>query len=236
MKKALIIGGSSGYGLGIAEALAAAGWQTTIAARTTPRSAVHQHEFRTCDVTRPADLDPARWPELDLVVYSAGKAIDLRHISHGNPVDWQDVFAVNTLGLLAAIRGTWEQLLQSRGMFIHIGSIAWNFNYAGGADYCAAKAASSSIMRTLRLEALGSGVRTVSVEPGLGNTDFQQKRYAGDMERASKHFDGVRQLDPADLGALAVWLTEQPAHVNLDEVTIKPLDQARHGLVHRSQG
>jgi 3-hydroxy acid dehydrogenase/malonic semialdehyde reductase len=231
--KALVVGGSSGFGRGVVEALLLDAWEVHVASRT--RVELAGCTWVHTDVTKPEDMLPGRFPyELDLVVYSAGRAIDLRPIAEGVPRDWESVFAVNTLGLLAAIKATWQALTRTRGMFVHVGSIAATSNYAGGADYCASKAASSSIMRTLRVEALGTGVRTVSVEPGLGDTNFQKRRYSGDESRARKHYDGVRQLDPTDLGRTILWLTRQPPHVNFDEIVVKPLDQARHGLVHKS--
>jgi len=233
--KALVFGGSSGFGRGCVDVLLADGWEVCVAARTSPTTPPERCAWVKTDVTRQEDVAAERFPhDVDLVVYSAGIALDLRTIADGVASDWASVFAVNTLGLLGAIKATWPALLRTRGMFIHIGSIAATSNYAGAADYCASKAAASSIMRTLRLEALGTGVRTASIEPGLGNTDFQKRRYAGDEARARKHYSGVRQLDPIDVGRTVLWLVKQPPHVNIDEVVIKPLDQARHGLVYKS--
>ena len=232
----VVVGGSSGYGRGIALALLAEGHEVVILSRSNP--GIAGVRWVNCDVK------DAPWVlssfeqlpvELGLVVYSAGKAIGKNDIVAGKPEDWADVFGVNTLGLLHVLKRSHSRLARTGGMFVHIGSIANNINYEGAADYCAAKAAASSIMRTYRREALGSGVRSVSIEPGLGNTNFQLKRYDGDEARARTHFEGVRQLEPSDLGDLVVWLTKQPAHVNFDEIVVKPLDQVTHGLTVRNR-
>lgn len=231
---AVIVGASSGYGLGIARVLLNRGWSVTCLARRTCPDA--RARSLPCDVTHPGAVTDAvaAVGRVDLAVYSAGIAVGLSNVEQGSSSAWARVFSVNVMGLMATLRATLPRLRETKGTFVHIGSIASELNYAGGADYCASKAAARSVMRTVRREVLGSGVRTVSVEPGLGATDFQLNRYNGDAELAARHHDGVRQLDPQDLGDLVAWITEQPAHVNLDEVVIKPLDQATHGLVHRS--
>jgi NADP-dependent 3-hydroxy acid dehydrogenase YdfG len=239
MRTALVIGGSSGYGLGIARALRDAACSVFVASRTAPPDVSTFARHVELDVTDDRSVLEAFAlipSELDVVVYSAGKAIGMEHIINGSPNAWRDVFAVNTLGLMSVIKFAHERLRARGGLFVHIGSISNSVNYEGGADYCASKAAASSIMRTYRREALGDGVRTASIEPGLGATPFLVKRYDGDEKRARAHFDGVRELTPDDLGRVVVWLASQPPHVNIDEMIVKPLDQVAHGLTVRNRG
>jgi len=231
-KKALVVGASSGYGAGIATALLNAGYVVIHAARRyTGQDAQHLH----VDVTDVASVDrlfdqlSQLVGTLDVVVYSAGVARGLRTVQEGDPKEYATVFNTNAVGLYHVARRALPLLRPRRGHLLHIGSIANNLAYEGGADYCASKAAASTIMRTLRAELLGSGVRTTSLEPGLGATNFQLARYDGDEARASKHFAGIVQLSPADLGNTVVWLVGLPPHVNIDELVIKPIEQLTHG-------
>lgn len=238
MKKILIFGASSGYGLGIALTMMQEGWHVVAVCRNRPPKPIVTW-IRT-DVTNLKDMDKLALRiqslEFDAVVYSAGIAIERRVVTANvSPLDWQQVFATNTLGLLNAAKITCRRLLARKGLFVHIGSIANALQYMGGADYCASKAASSSIMKSLRLEWLGSGIRTCSIEPGLGETNFQISRYGGDSERAAQHTAGIQQLQPADLGEAVRWLATLPPHVNIDELVIKPLDQATHGVTFQSK-
>ena len=221
MKNAVVIGGTSGYGKGVAEVLTAAGWVVKVGSRSTDP---------VCDVREAWTVDDFadESGNLDAVIFSAGIAVGLSPIANNQDENWENVFETNTLGLLRAIRAFYDKLGPG-GIFIHIGSIANNLNYVGAADYCASKAAASSIMRTLRLELLGQDIRTCSIEPGLGATNFQSARFPGDPERATKINEGLRVIQPGDMGRLVLFVIEAPPHLNFDEIVVKPLDQASHG-------
>ena len=227
MKRALVIGGSSGYGKGVVDALAGAGWIVHGLSRsTTPPLDVRNGWYFDGVAKEYAD-------GLDALVYSAGIAKGLRVIRDGDGEDWQDVFQTNTLGLLRALRAFQDKLVPG-GIFIHIGSIANNLAYVGGADYCASKAAASSIMRTFRLEVLAREIRSCSIEPGLGNTNFQFARFPADAARAKAINAGLRVIQPEDMGRLVLFVIESPPHLNFDEIVVKPLDQATHGKTIRN--
>jgi 3-hydroxy acid dehydrogenase / malonic semialdehyde reductase len=227
VKSAIVIGGSSGYGQGVVEILRAYGWTVVAASRSGETECDVRDEWYLNELAKTAVPAP-----FDAVIYSAGIAVGLEPIVNGNDEHWSDVFETNTLGLLRALRALLPKLTPG-GIFIHIGSIANNLAYFGGADYCASKAAASSIMRTVRLELLGRGVRTCSIEPGLGNTNFQFARFPGDRDRAAKVNAGLRVIEPLDMGRLVQFIIEAPKHLNFDEIVIKPLDQATHGKTIR---
>jgi NADP-dependent 3-hydroxy acid dehydrogenase YdfG len=223
LKRALVIGGTSGYGKAIADLFRANAYGVTVASRRT----VPALDVRS-DKSVQAFFERSPVGKLDVIVYSAGVARGLRTVERGLPSEWRSVFETNALGVLRVAQFA-ARLLDRGGAFIHIGSIAFNLQYEGGVDYCASKAAASSILRGLRYEWLGTGVRVISIEPGLGNTDFQLNRYDGDREAAAKHSAGIRVLEPFDVATAAFYAANQPPHVNLDEIIIKPTEQATHG-------
>jgi NADP-dependent 3-hydroxy acid dehydrogenase YdfG len=225
MKSAIVFGGRTGYGKGVADVLREAGWEVIVASRSSEPE---------CDVRDSWFVEKLakETGQVGAVIYSAGIAIGLSTIRGGDDDAWRDVFETNTLGLLRVVRAFQDKLTPG-GIFIHIGSIANNLAYVGGADYCASKAAASSIMRTLRLELLGKNIRTCSIEPGLGNTDFQLRRFPTEPERARSINEGLRVIQPVDMGRLVQFVIESPAHLNFDEIVIKPLDQATHGKTIR---
>jgi len=225
----IIFGASSGYGAGIAARLKAAGFTVIGCSRS---YAEHADIWHDCDVTKPHEIAAVakQYPIVSAVVYSAGIAIEKTPVAYKeNDVDWQRVFDVNTLGILHVAREFYMALKTGAGTFIHIGSIANRIQYPGGVDYCASKAAASSILRGLRLEWLGLPIRVTSIEPGLGNTNFQYNRYSGNIEKAVLHTQGIKQLEPADLARVVEFILELPGHVNIDTIEVKPLDQADHG-------
>jgi NADP-dependent 3-hydroxy acid dehydrogenase YdfG len=99
--------------------------------------------------------------------------------------------------------------------------------------YCAAKAGELQITRALRLELLGTGIRVGTLDPGLAETEFSLVRFKGDAASAKKIYEGMKPLTPEDIAETLVWMASRPAHVNIDELIIKPVDQAAIGKVYR---
>ncbi len=112
------------------------------------------------------------------------------------------------------------------GSILNIGSYAGHSVYEGGSAYCAAKAGELQITRTLRLELNDTGLRVSSIDPGLAETEFALVRFKGDANRARKLYEGVNPLKAEDIADILVWVASRPAHVNIDEMLIKPVDQA----------
>jgi NADP-dependent 3-hydroxy acid dehydrogenase YdfG len=119
------------------------------------------------------------------------------------------------------------------GSIINIGSYAARAVYEGGAAYCAAKAGELQITRTLRLELSGTGLRVSSIDPGLAETEFSLVRFKGDTARAKKPYEGTHPLVAEDIAEILVWVASRPPHVNIDEMLIKPVDQAAMHKVFR---
>jgi len=222
-KKVLVIGGTSGFGLGIVQVLNENGI-TAIGFGTTS-------EFKV-DVTNEDSIEKLFEDvgNFDAVVYASGIAIGKSYVAEKSIIEMEKVIQVNTIGLLKALRYAYTPLKASQGHFIYIGSIASQLSYVGGADYCGSKAASSTIMKTIRKEWLGSGIKTCTIESGLGNTNFLERRYNGDKEKAHEHHRGIRAIEPKDMGELVLSILNLPDHLNMDEVVFKPIDFASHGI------
>ncbi len=87
--------------------------------------------------------------------------------------------------------------------------------------------------RTLRLELLGQPVRVTEISPGLVETEFSQVRFRGDSERANAVYAGLEPLVAQDVAECILWALGRPAHVNIDEIVVRPRDQATSTAVHR---
>ncbi|TMK86095.1 MAG: SDR family NAD(P)-dependent oxidoreductase, partial [Actinobacteria bacterium] len=113
------------------------------------------------------------------------------------------------------------------GHVVVVGSVAGFELYAGGAGYTAAKHAERALTRTLRLELLGKPIRVTEIDPGLvGGTEFSLVRFKGDADRARKVYEGLTPLAPEDVADCIAWAVTRPSHVNIDEIVVRPRDQA----------
>jgi len=86
--------------------------------------------------------------------------------------------------------------------------------------------ASCQITRALRLELNGTGIRVSTVDPGLAETEFSLVRFKGDADRARRVYEGTQPLTPEDIAEIMVWVASRPPHVNIDEMLVRPVDQA----------
>jgi NADP-dependent 3-hydroxy acid dehydrogenase YdfG len=240
-KTAVVTGASSGIGAATARALAGAGFRLILGARRLDRlREVAEPLGATAlalDVTDPESVAAfvARLPSgVHLLVNNAGGAHGLDRIESARDEDWQWMWETNVLGAMRITRALLPALRDSGdGHVINLGSIAGFETYAGGGGYTASKHALRALTRTLRLELLGQPVRVTEISPGLVETEFALVRFAGDAERAQAVYRGLVPLTGEDIADCIVWAATRPSHVNIDEIVVRPRDQATATLVNR---
>ncbi len=244
---AVVTGGSAGIGAATVRRLGAEGFRVITGARRLERlRAVAEPAGATAlelDVTDPASVErfAAAVEErtagrLALLVNNAGGALGLDRVEAASDQDWEWMFQANVLGTLRVTRALLGSLIASGdGHVVNLGSIAGFETYPGGAGYTAAKHALRALTRTLRLELLCQPVRITEIAPGLVETEFSLVRFGGDRERAAEVYDGMTPLRAADVADSIAWAASRPSHVNVDEIVIRPRDQASATLVHRRQ-
>jgi NADP-dependent 3-hydroxy acid dehydrogenase YdfG len=144
------------------------------------------------------------------------------------------MFQANVMGVVRMTKALLPKLVASRdGHIITIGSIAAIESYVGGSGYTAAKHAVRSVMEVLRLELLGQPVRISEIDPGMVETEFSLVRFGGDGSKADAVYAGMDPLVADDIAECIAFVASRPSHVNIDELLVRPRDQARAGVVHR---
>lgn len=245
-KLAIVTGGSSGIGAATVRQLTAAGFRVVAGARRLDRLRAVTDPVGAAaivlDVTDQASIDSflqealGDLPEtqLDLLVNNAGGALGLERVEDARDDYWQWMYDANVLGTMRMCRALLPALKASGdGHIVNVGSIAGFESYPGGAGYSAAKHAARTLTRTLRLELLGDPVRITEIAPGLVETEFSIVRFDGDRDRAAKVYDGMEPLTADDVAECIVWAAMRPSRVNIDEMIIRPRDQAAATLIHR---
>jgi serine 3-dehydrogenase len=249
-KWVLITGASSGFGEAAAMAFAKQGARLILGARRVDRleqvaAAAREAgspaaQVQALDVSSTpsvnafADFARKHTNKLDVLINNAGGAKGLDKVADGKDDDWEFMMQTNVLGVLRVTRAVLPMMTENPGSsIINIGSIAGRTAYEGGSAYCAAKAGELQITRALRLELCGTGVRVSTVDPGFAETEFSLVRFKGDAARAKKVYDGLIPLTAEDIAETLVWVASRPAHVCIDELIIKPTDQAQIYKVHR---
>jgi NADP-dependent 3-hydroxy acid dehydrogenase YdfG len=243
---AVVTGASSGIGAATARRLAEAGFSVVLGARRVDRvealAAALGAPARAfaLDVTDGESVEAfcaAVGPECRLLVNNAGGALGMESIAEADEAKWQAMFDSNVMGVLRMTRALLPRLLDSGdGHVITVGSVAGFEPYAGGAGYNAAKHAVRALTDVLRIELVGQPVRVSEVDPGLLESEFSLVRFDGDEQRAGAVYRGMTPLSPDDVAEVIAFVATRPSHVDIDQVVIRPRDQARVWLVHRDQG
>ncbi len=239
---AVVTGASSGIGEAVARRLHAEGFDLLLGARREqllePLAAELGAGWRRLDV---ADEDSVAEfsegvRELAVLVNNAGGARGLDPVEQAPLDDWRWMWEVNVLGLVAMTRSLIPALERSgRGIVVNISSTAAFEVYEGGGGYTAAKHAVHAISRTLRLELAGRPVRVTEVCPGMVETDFSLNRFRGDAGRAAQVYRGVEPLTAADVADVVAFAATRPAHVDLDQIVMRPVRQAASHKVARRE-
>jgi len=240
MRTAVITGASSGIGAATARALAGEGYRTILGARRLERleelAAEIGGEAIALDVTDPVSVESfsSAVDACDVLVNNAGGALGLDPIAEADEEKWLTMYESNVMGQMRMTRALLPKLIESGdGHVVGITSIAAIEPYIGGAGYNAAKHAQRAMLRVLRQELLGRPVRVTEVVPGMVETEFSLVRFGGDEDAARRVYDGMQPLSAEDVAECIRWALAQPPHVNVDEIVVRPRDQATATAVHR---
>lgn len=246
---AVVVGGSTGIGRGIADAWASHGIRTHVFSRSRPTGpgsdllAWHRLDFRDPQQARSALTD--RVPHrVDLVCFSAVYYTSKREpFVEVSEADWQDQFTINVHALAWTLKATLPALRAAApGMFLNISSeVVYN---AGPhrAGYAATKAAADSLIRSVAQETDPAEVSFVQALPaGMVDTP-------GIRARRRSGFDYAGYMAPSDFGPLALELATTRGRPYAGEALVVhedatwssvgdsvPLSQSRAAQSHAAQ-
>ncbi len=230
---AVVTGASSGIGAATAKVLAGQGFRIVAVARRAERVQKLADDIGgTAVVADVTDADAVAaladgLPRVDVLINNAGGAKGLEPVAEADLEHWRWMWEANVLGTLRVTRALLPKLIASGdGLIVTVTSIAAMEIYDGGAGYTAAKHAQGALHRTLRGELLGKPVRLTEIAPGMVETEFSLVRFGGDQQRADAVYEGVTPLVAEDVAELIGFVASRPSHVNIDQIVVKPRDQA----------
>ncbi len=220
----LITGASSGIGAATARHAAQAGYRLVLAARSADKLSALAEQLGgyeraiavTCDVTEfdqqeamvAAALDA--FGRVDVAFANAGFGA-ARGFLNETPEQWRAMVLTNVLGCAYTIRATIPSLKDARGHLLLTSSVAGR-RALPGSLYSATKHAVTAMAESARQELNDSGVRVTSIEPGMVDTPF---------------FDNPVSdaLEPDDIARAVMFAVQQPPHVDVNEILIRPVSQ-----------
>jgi NADP-dependent 3-hydroxy acid dehydrogenase YdfG len=222
----LITGASTGIGAATARRAAEAGHRLVLAARSEDKLAALAEELGgperalavRCDVTEWTDQETLvtraldAFGRLDVVFANAGFGAP-RGFQASTPEHWKAMVLTNVYGAALTIRATMDPLKESRGHLVITGSVAGR-RALQGSLYSATKWAVTAMGEAARQDFNDTGVRVTLIEPGMVDTPF---------------FDDppkMEALQPDDVARAVMFAVDQPAHVDVNEILVRPAAQA----------
>jgi 3-oxoacyl-[acyl-carrier protein] reductase len=216
---ALVTGGSSGIGLGIATAFRDAGASVTITGRQRSSSLyaadLSGMDYRSLHMTdRDAIGELAQaLPRLDVLVNNAGQALT----NEADPDVFEEAVALHLFGAFRLATACLPLLERSGidggGSVVNMASMTSYFGHAAVPGYGAAKAAVVQMTKSHSIMWASRGVRVNAVAPGIITTNLtapladNQPLAAGILDRTPMHRFGV----PADVAPAVLFLTSPGA-------------------------
>jgi NAD(P)-dependent dehydrogenase (short-subunit alcohol dehydrogenase family) len=235
-KNAVVTGGGTGIGLGIAAALASEGARVLIAGRREEvvREAAEQvggdppllsHAVDVADRDSVASLFAFAHEQLgqiDILVNSAGVNIRDRTMAVTTPENWDKLIAINATGAFNCMREVLPAMRERRdGLIVNISSIAGKRSSTlGGVAYSASKFAMTALGTAVSLEDGHLGIRVSNVYPGEVNTPILDGR---PVKVSDEHKAQI--LQPEDCGAAVLMIACLPPRAHIAELVIKPTTQ-----------
>src|SRR3954451_4687729 len=223
----LITGASTGIGAATARHAVGGGWRVALAARSEDKLADLVSDLgeeravaTRCDVTEFPDQEGfvaatlERFGRIDAAFANAGFGA-ARGFLKEDPEQWRQMVLTNVLGVAYTIRAVMPHFRERQaGHFVLTSSVAGGRSLPGSL-YSATKWAVTGMGESLRQELRqdeGSQVRVTLVEPGGVDTPFFDNR-------------PKRALKADDIARIVMFAVEQPSHVDVNEVLVRPTSQ-----------
>ena len=244
---AVVTGASSGIGRATVKALAERGASVCAVARRTDRLTALVDEVAAaggtavpieCDVTDNAQVRAAvartvdRFGRLDILVNNAGLML-LGGVAESSVDEWERMVRTNLLGCMYFVDAALEQLAKAAqdeprqvADIVNLSSVAGRLWRQGGGAYSATKVGVCAFSESLRQELADQHVRVSLIEPGVVDTELFSHNRPGVLERIGSRFGSIRRLDPEDIARTIGFVVDQPWYVALNEILIRPTEQA----------
>ncbi|HEM5271909.1 TPA: SDR family NAD(P)-dependent oxidoreductase [Streptococcus suis] len=231
-RNVLITGASSGIGKAIAYVFAANGDNIIITGRRLDKLEEIKQDMEHTIVNCQKILEEVG--QIHILVNNAGLALGLDKFQDYDLTDMMTMIDTNIKGLLTVTRQLLPQMVENNeGHIINIGSTAGIYAYAGAAVYAATKSAVKVLSDGIRIDTIDKNIKVTTLQPGIVETDFSQVRFHGDKERAATVYQGIDALQANDIASCTLFVANQPAHVQISDMTIMATKQATGFTIHR---
>ena len=238
-KVALVTGGNSGIGLGMAEALAEAGADVCIWGRSADKNSAAADRLKPygqkvlalqCDVSNREQVEEsftktiAAMGKVDACFANAGIG------SFGTPFhemdidEWRKVFGINMDGVFFTFQSAVSQMMKQNtgGSLVVTSSLSARAGVPRAEHYAATKAGVLAIIRALAVEYARYGIRANAILPGWIETDMTEGFFSWDKfkQNVMPRIPARRWGVPADFGPIAVYFASDASEYHTGDAVV----------------
>lgn len=242
-KVVIITGASSGIGEATAKLLVKQGAKVVLGARREERLKELAYKlgenvsYKKTDVTKFDEVKSLIDYALEIhghidVLYNNVGIMPQGFLREGNLKSYQEMIDINVMGVLNGITAVLPIMRsQKDGLIISTDSVAGHVVYPASAVYNGTKFMVRAIMEGLRQEERESGIRSTIVSPGAVSTELISTVGNSEIEKGLTDLfngstDSGMTLLPIDVANAVLYAINQPKHVTVSEVLIRPAKQS----------
>lgn len=234
MKNIVITGGSSGIGFELTKLLFDEGFNVVAVSRNITKNKdlkklggknlflIDADLSVQSEIEKVYEVTKKNLGKIDVLVNNAGRGV-YAPIEQETPEQIRKIIDLNLFGLIYLTNIFSGDIIESKGTIVNIASVAGRKGFAGLSTYCATKWGVVGFSESLRDELCAKGVRVITVEPGLVDTNWGEKL----PDAFINYKKSVDMLTPTDVANTILFAIKQPPHVSLNEILIRPTNQPR---------
>ena len=228
-KVAVITGGGSGIGFGIAEKFIEKGIQTVLVARDEEKlknacaKLGPSCHYKTCDLSDLKTIPTLvqnillEYGRIDVLVNNAGINMK-KDFTEVTDEEFQKILTVNVCSVFALSREVVKEMIRRKsGSIINISSMAAQYGLPRVIAYSASKSAIEGMTRAMASELSPHAIRINCIAPGFIETAMTAKALNDDPERKAKAMGRTpmgKMGKPADIGAAAAFFaSDESAYI-----------------------
>jgi len=239
-KVALVTGASSGLGRATAVALARAGADVALVARSQEELDSAKEEISKIGrraLTMPVDLasedETSRavgraveaLGRIDVLVNAAGTDAP-GTVEKLDVAGWDRTLAVNLRAPFLLSKAAFPRMREAGGgMIVNISSVAGKKGWANASAYCASKFGLTGFTEALADEGKKHGIRAIVLYPGAMATNWGAFSPEERQDGESKEAPPTRVLPPERVADLIAWLAASAPEFVLTEGIILPIEE-----------
>ena len=224
---AFITGASRGVGAAVARAFVGDGMRVALASRAGVDLGLPGALGLRCDVRDPDQVDAAvnetveRFGGIDIVVANAGVGAYGPFLEL-DEADLEAMIDINLKGTLYTARYALPHLIERKGDWVAMASVAGLRAFPGEAVYNASKFGQLGFTRSLDHELRELGVRVTNIAPGGVATDF-----AMGSGRTPESVEGMMSAE--EVADVVLFAVNQPRNLRIMTVSFRPMNEGSWG-------